>query len=118
MTLCLCRSGKIWIGASNEPLMASLAGKTKDGESVGADVAIRVDWKQVGAVMEKLVARGGELELFPGRNKADLDMDVVPILKALGRLGTLRIDAKNQGPVLEFSGFLANAPSKREETGK
>ncbi|MBI5094742.1 MAG: hypothetical protein HZB26_20185 [Candidatus Hydrogenedentes bacterium] len=112
LNLCLCRSGTTWIAATNEPLMAVLAGKLKSDDNVDADLAVRLNWKKLSSAAEEVVENAGAHELFPGMNKADVDKDVLPFAKAIAYLGTLQLEARNQGAMLEFNGYLARSPTR------
>ena len=114
LSLCLCRSGRLWLGTTNEPLMASLAGKTQEGDSTDADAALRIDWTLLCAVTEKVLMKCAELDLLPELNKADAERDLVPVVKGIGRLGTFRAEGKREGAFLVFNGALAVNPVARE----
>jgi len=107
LTLCLGRSGNDWLTASQEPVMAALNGRLKEAPSVDADAAARVDWASLTECAEDLLRTGVALELVPRMDVAGLEERVLPFVRAMGALGRLEIEVRDEGGRLAFEGFLA-----------
>lgn len=107
-TLCLGQSGQDWLLTSQEPLMAALAGRLQSGEPVEAAMALRIDWRKLEACAEHLLREAAALELIPRMNAEDVEATLLPPLRPLAELGTLRLDfnADTDGWVA-FNGKLA-----------
>jgi len=109
--LCLTRAGACWLAASQEPAMARLlremdtSGKPFEGEP-GRVAVVAVNFAKSAAKAEWLARQGAKLELTPGVNAADLEKNVMPLLRALGRLGRLQLDFYADGDRLRFTGSL------------
>ncbi|NIA12890.1 MAG: hypothetical protein GWP08_02325 [Nitrospiraceae bacterium] len=107
LTLCLGRSGNDWLTGSQEPVMAALNGRLNEAPPVAADAAVRVDWASLAECVEDLLRTAAELELVPRMNTADVEKMVLPFVRAVGVLGHLKIEAKDEGDRLAFEGLLA-----------
>ena len=114
LAVCLGQSGRDWLAASQEPVMASLAGHLAEGPEVAADVALRGDWETIGKAVERLLHRAGELELVPRMGEADVEAELVPVARGLSRLGVLELDGQAEGTWLNFKGALAREREQSE----
>jgi len=107
--LALCFSGqdRDWFVTTRESTMAELAGKLKEALPVEADATVRINWEDLAARAGVLVRKAGELELIPGMNSRDVERDVMPWVRALGRMGRLRLDGTCESDRVVFRGILA-----------
>jgi hypothetical protein len=100
---CLSHSGRDWLAASRERVMAELAPNLGDGMPGGADLAIHIDWQQVSAALTRIVARNDQFELVPELSRDEVRARVAPIAQAVRHLGQTLILGKRteNGTVLE-----------------
>ena len=106
---CIARTPHDWIATSREPLMADIAGNLAEGPACAAevDVALRASWEKIGAFAEQIVQRLAKDEIIPRMNVDDVRADILPKIKAVSKLGEVRIDGSVRGGTLKFSGHLA-----------
>ncbi|HPO14102.1 MAG TPA: hypothetical protein PLI09_11705 [Candidatus Hydrogenedentes bacterium] len=106
LSLCLVQTGTCALATSQEPLMARLAGRMNLYSINANALALRADWAKIGDSLSALLRQAAPLELIPEKDSRDVEQDVIPIARALSRLGKLRIDASSDGNKLFFSGTL------------
>ncbi len=106
---CIARTPHDWIVTSREPLMADIAGNLAEGPACAAevDVALRASWEKIGAFAEQIAQRLAKDEIIPRMNVDDVRADILPKIKAVSKLGEVRIDGSVRGGTLKFSGHLA-----------
>lgn len=116
-TLCLTSRGPFWLAASQEPAMARLARIMDNAQEPVAQPADRVamvalNWGKAAGAAEALARLAARLELLPPMNAADLEKNVVPLLRVAGKLGNARMDftPSKDGRRLNFSGTLGAGP--------
>jgi hypothetical protein len=109
LTVCTATASDAWLAAGTEPAMARAVGRWSARERVHADLVLRIAWGPLaGTAAEGLreARAGGPWTGF--RNGVD-DERLQRRLRALGRLGELRIDGHAAGGQVAFSGHLAGA---------
>lgn len=107
LALCLARAGPDWFAASQEPVMARLLGMLRDSDEIDADLALRMDWRKLGAALEKLARQAHAMELIPSHGTHSLSEKLLPLARAGAGLGTLQVNGCMEGDRLYFDGFLA-----------
>ncbi len=106
MALCLGRDGPNWLAATQEPRMSALVGRLDAGRPVTADMSVEVNWRKAGACAEALIRQAAAAELISRMDLNDVETQLVPWARALGRLGRLRLEFRSKGDRLAFEGFL------------
>lgn len=106
LSLCLAQTDTLALATSQEPLMARLAGRMNLHPISANALAVRADWAKIGESLSALLRQAASLELIPEKDPHDVEQDLLPIARALTRLGNLCIDASSDGTALLFSGTL------------
>lgn len=96
--MCLSSQGRDWLVASQEPVMARLLRalrqapqpKNDCGEHA-ADAVTAIDWARAAKQAQSLARKWADLELFPRMNGEDVNEELIPLLRALERLGGARL---------------------------
>jgi len=108
---CLSGYGRDWIATLQEPTMASLVGAMRSGptEPPDVDAALRISWNSASEILKSFVLNAKERGLVPGYGMEEARAKIAPKFDALGKLGTLQLDARALGDGwLDFDGRLFN----------
>jgi hypothetical protein len=107
LSACFASDERNWFVTSQGPAMARLVGSLREANPLQADVAVRLCWNKLAVRAEILLRKAAELELIPRMNAKDAQDRLVPYIKAMARLGALRLDGRSAGDRVTFAGFLA-----------
>jgi len=107
LSWCLGRSGAHWLLTTQEPLMASLAESLREGPEVPADLALRVNWREVSRAAQALLPRAADLELIPRANSEDIRRDWMPVVDAVSDMGRCEVLGRFEDGRVILKGFLA-----------
>ena len=107
LSICISDDGGCWIAASQEPVMAKLAGHAFGSGGIDAAASLFVNWPRLSEAGAALVRRAVELELIPRTGLRDADAALFPLFRAMARFGELRINAWPDGGGMQFEGHLA-----------
>lgn len=106
-TLCMTTVQPYWLFAAQERTMAALLDGLQGGRPADANLALRLDWRQLSGVLSEVLLRAARWELLPECNEADVCRDWLPLCEATGDLGQAAIDAQAWGGWLQFKGQLS-----------
>lgn len=112
LSTCVVSTEGIRIFATQERVMASLAGNLMESDSIDADVAARVDLTRLAIFSEEMYRRAAEHELLARMNEEDVEREVIPLLEALKQFGVLLIEGVAFGDGVSFSGVLHVPPDE------
>jgi hypothetical protein len=85
---------RFWMFTNREATMSRLMARERIGRVESLDAVIEVDAKGLGALLRDLALKAADDELWPERNRGDVERDVVPWLNALSAAGELRLEGK------------------------
>lgn len=114
LAVCLGRSGRDWIAATQEPLMTEFVGRMTASTPVEADFVLRVDWLPLGEALERIVTEAGRLQLIPGLHPEEVAADYGGYARGLARMGVFEMTGRMENGRFLFEGRIAR---DREEAG-
>ncbi len=100
--------------ANQEATMAKVMARERAGRITSDDARIDIDAARLAAVLSDLARKAAREELWPERNEADVERDVVPWLNAFGALGEIAFVGKYEGEGITLRGGT-HAPAKAAE---
>ena len=108
ITFCLGRSGRDWLAASQQSLMAQIRNEnTTEYESVIADAVVTLSWEKAATAAESIILRAAELSLLPEMNSNDVRHYIAPKIKAMQAMGEMKVAGHFEGNNMVFKGNLA-----------
>lgn len=112
MSVCAVTTQSFRLFTSQERTMARFLGHLEEGPPLEADVAATLDLAHTAAIAGVLARRAAEHELLAHQNAADVDALLLPLLDAVGALGTLRLEGKSEDGRLVIHAVLDGAESR------
>ncbi len=97
---------------NQEATMAKLMARERAGRIASDDARIEIDTARLAKILSDLTRQTAKDELWPERNADDVERDVIPWLKALGALGTIRLEGKYEGEGITLRGGTHAPPAE------
>lgn len=100
-----------WNLTAEPPAMLDhVASAIHAGSRVDADLLVSLEWSKLAADIEEALTVEKDSGAFASTQKEELERYWIPMVRGLGALGRLHLDAKGDGTVASFEGFLAKTP--------
>ncbi len=93
--------------ATQERLMPRYVRQLVDAPAVNADMALQIDWTQLGPAIDRLLLKAARNELLPRMNERDVEQHLSPYVRMLEPVGVCRMRGIVRDDELWFEGALA-----------
>ena len=103
--------GNVHYTVTSEELMTQLMAEPVAEAAVVAPVAIAIDWAGVAQQLQNAARRLTKDDVEAPLDYADVEADIMPMVRAIAKLGRAEFTGRYEGETLVFEGNLASAES-------